>query len=170
MGEVQKRGQAALEFLTTYGWAFLVILVAIAAIAYVGGFDYERYVPDRCNFGGQFSCLSRQFVLAEDHAAFTVRSLSNTDLVITDISYRSFHSESFNSCAPWEVDDVSVSEGEDVIIRCYFNATDVDYFNVRVDQKARVYLRISHRSAQDLTGSLARNSQGEIYANVEALS
>ena len=39
-----RRGQAALEFLTTYGWAFLVILVMIGALAYFGVLDPERFV------------------------------------------------------------------------------------------------------------------------------
>jgi hypothetical protein len=51
-----KRGQAALEFLTTYGWAFLVILVMIAALSYFGVLNPENYIPDSCNFGGLFSC------------------------------------------------------------------------------------------------------------------
>jgi thiosulfate reductase cytochrome b subunit len=30
---VKKRGQASLDFLSTYGWAFLVILVVISGLA-----------------------------------------------------------------------------------------------------------------------------------------
>jgi hypothetical protein len=51
-----KKGQAALEFLTTYGWAFLVILVMIGALSYFGVFSPENYVPDQCNFGSVLSC------------------------------------------------------------------------------------------------------------------
>ena len=52
----RKKGQAALEFLTTYGWAFLVILVMIGALSYFGVFSPENYVPDQCNFGSVLSC------------------------------------------------------------------------------------------------------------------
>ena len=31
-----KKSQAAMEFLMTYGWAILVVLVAICALAYFG--------------------------------------------------------------------------------------------------------------------------------------
>jgi uncharacterized protein (UPF0333 family) len=31
---MQQRGQAAMEFLMTYGWAILVVLIAIGALAY----------------------------------------------------------------------------------------------------------------------------------------
>ena len=45
------KGQAALEFLTTYGWAFLVILVMIGALSYFGVLDPSRFLPDKCIFG-----------------------------------------------------------------------------------------------------------------------
>ena len=46
-----KKGQAALEFLTTYGWAFLVVLVMIGALAYFGVLNPSRLLPDKCVFG-----------------------------------------------------------------------------------------------------------------------
>ncbi|GEM_PF-3571866 len=51
-----KKGQAALEFLTTYGWAFLVILVMIGALSYFGVLNPEAYIPEACNFGAVLSC------------------------------------------------------------------------------------------------------------------
>ncbi|USN45608.1 MAG: hypothetical protein H6502_00560 [Candidatus Woesearchaeota archaeon] len=51
-----KRGQAALEFLTTYGWAFLVILVMIGALAYFGVLSPDRFASERCNFGTEIAC------------------------------------------------------------------------------------------------------------------
>jgi hypothetical protein len=43
-----KKGQAALEFLMTYGWAILVVLVAIGALAYFGVLRPERLLPEKC--------------------------------------------------------------------------------------------------------------------------
>jgi len=40
-----KKGQEAMEFLMTYGWAILVVLLAIAALAYFGVLNPERYLP-----------------------------------------------------------------------------------------------------------------------------
>lgn len=50
------RGQAALEFLTTYGWAFLVILVMIGALAYFGVINPQKFLPERCNFQQEMGC------------------------------------------------------------------------------------------------------------------
>ena len=54
---MNKKSQAALEFLTTYAWAFLVILIMISALAYFGILRPSRLLPDRCNFGSQISCV-----------------------------------------------------------------------------------------------------------------
>ena len=54
------KAQAALEFLTTYGWAFLVIIIMIGALAYFGILSPSKLLPNRCNFGNEFSCTDYQ--------------------------------------------------------------------------------------------------------------
>ena len=54
------KSQAALEFLTTYGWAFLVILIMIGALAYFGILRPSRLLPDRCSFGPELECQDFQ--------------------------------------------------------------------------------------------------------------
>jgi hypothetical protein len=56
----RRRGQAALEYLVTYGWGILAILVVVGALAYFGLFDPARYLPDRCEFGAQLECVDYQ--------------------------------------------------------------------------------------------------------------
>ena len=51
-----KKGQAALEFLMTYGWAILVVLIAIGALVYFGFLSPERFVQDNCNLTPPLSC------------------------------------------------------------------------------------------------------------------
>jgi len=41
---MQKRGQAAMEFLMTYGWAILAAVIAIGVLAYFGVFSPGKYV------------------------------------------------------------------------------------------------------------------------------
>ncbi|MCF7799124.1 hypothetical protein K9M74_04425 [Candidatus Woesearchaeota archaeon] len=48
---MKKRAQAAMEFLMTYGWAILVVLLAIAALAYFGVLSPENLLPERTTFG-----------------------------------------------------------------------------------------------------------------------
>ena len=51
-----KKAQAAMEFLMTYGWAILVVLAAIGALAYFGVLSPDRFLPSKCVITGGFSC------------------------------------------------------------------------------------------------------------------
>jgi uncharacterized protein (UPF0333 family) len=42
-----KKAQAAMEFLMTYGWAILVVLVAIGALAYFGVLSPDKFLPEQ---------------------------------------------------------------------------------------------------------------------------
>ena len=57
-----KKGQAAMEFLMTYGWAILVVIAAIAALAYFGVLDPARLLPERCQFPAGMDCIDKASV------------------------------------------------------------------------------------------------------------
>lgn len=42
---MNKKGQAAMEFLMTYGWAILAAIIAIGVLAYFGVFSPGKYTP-----------------------------------------------------------------------------------------------------------------------------
>ncbi len=50
-----RKGQAAMEFLMTYGWAILVVLAAIGALAYFGILSPQRFLPSGFTMTGGFS-------------------------------------------------------------------------------------------------------------------
>jgi len=60
----EKRGQAAMEFLMTYGWAILVVLVAIGALAYFGVLSPDKFLPERCTGPAGMDCLDKASVSA----------------------------------------------------------------------------------------------------------
>ncbi|MFH0868150.1 MAG: hypothetical protein V1831_02470 [Candidatus Woesearchaeota archaeon] len=51
-----KRSQAAMEFLMTYGWAILVVLVAIGALAYFGVLSPDKFLPAKCTLPAGIAC------------------------------------------------------------------------------------------------------------------
>ena len=55
-----RKGQAALEFLMTYGWAILVVLAAIAALAFFGVLSPERFLPETCTMPSGINCVDAQ--------------------------------------------------------------------------------------------------------------
>ncbi len=68
-----KKSQAALEFLTTYGWALLMILIIIAAIAYFGVFSPKKILPSRCLFSSEINCIDYSIAYGTDGTDGTVR-------------------------------------------------------------------------------------------------
>ncbi|MBI3027534.1 hypothetical protein HYY70_05475 [Candidatus Woesearchaeota archaeon] len=50
------KAQAAMEFLMTYGWAILVVLAAIAALAYFGVLSPAKFLPEKCILEPGFLC------------------------------------------------------------------------------------------------------------------
>src|SRR3989344_1627621 len=54
--KLNTRAQAAMEFLMTYGWAILVVLVAIGALAYFGVLNPGRFLPSSCTIGPGIGC------------------------------------------------------------------------------------------------------------------
>ncbi|RJQ15915.1 hypothetical protein C4573_07225 [Candidatus Woesearchaeota archaeon] len=61
----QRKGQAAMEFLMTYGWAILVVLAAIGALAYFGVLSPDRFLPSKCTVAGGFSCIEYKVTATE---------------------------------------------------------------------------------------------------------
>ena len=57
-----RKSQVALEFLTKFAWAFLVILIALGALYYFGVFDFSKFLPQRCLFPSQFECIDYSFI------------------------------------------------------------------------------------------------------------
>jgi hypothetical protein len=61
-----KRGQAAIEFLTTYGWAVLVIAIVLVALGWLGIFRTASTVPDRCAFQQGLECSAAKVSLVQN--------------------------------------------------------------------------------------------------------
>ena len=68
------RAQVALEFVTSYGWALLVLLVFVAVAYYLLS---TRPVTPECNFGIEIYCRSYQFLKKSDGTMRLVAQLSN---------------------------------------------------------------------------------------------
>lgn len=51
-----RQGQAALEFITTYGWAILVVILMASTFAYFGILNPNKLAPERCTIESGFFC------------------------------------------------------------------------------------------------------------------
>jgi hypothetical protein len=73
-----KKSQAALEFLTTYAWAFLVILIMVGALAYFGVLSPSKLLPDRCNFGSEVTCDKNRMIVNNQNTGTLTMRLANS--------------------------------------------------------------------------------------------
>ncbi|MFT4311252.1 MAG: hypothetical protein ACMXX7_01350 [Candidatus Woesearchaeota archaeon] len=147
-----KRGQAAVEFLTTYGWAFFVILAMLGSLSYFGVLDPSSFVSPSCNVGSPFYC--DRFVVGEDGFLLGLRNVLNENLVVTDILVDSLEGEV--SCFGFS-QTLIVSGGGDVVT-CFLSDFDLD----------SVDFRVVYRSQSDVSGTFSRRVPGRIRGGSSA--
>jgi hypothetical protein len=84
---VSGRGQAAMEFFVTYGWAFLIVLVTLAVLAYFGVIDPSKLLPSQCTVGGGFSCT--QYKVTGTQVQLGIQNNLGVDADHVNISFSS---------------------------------------------------------------------------------
>ena len=115
--KMRKKGQVALEFLMTYGWAFLIILVVIGAFVYFDVLSPGRMVPDACNLPSGFSCNDQQVSMANG-VTMIVRNSLGESITVNSVDVTYFFGESEETislvAAPesWPMNAVKTLEGE----------------------------------------------------------
>ena len=69
-----RKAQAAMEFLMTYGWAILVVLVAVGALAYFGVLSPDNFLPNRCTLPSGIGCVDHKAVSADSEISVVLRN------------------------------------------------------------------------------------------------
>ena len=83
---LMRKGQAAMEFLMTYGWAILVVLAAIGALAYFGVLSPDRFLPDKCTANPPFSCTQYKISGgASPTIAFNLQNSAGVDMASVSV-------------------------------------------------------------------------------------
>ena len=80
---INRKSQAALEFLMTYGWAILVVLVAIGALAYFGVLNPDRFLPAKCTLPAGLACLDHK--ATSTTLVLRVQNSLGYDITINDL-------------------------------------------------------------------------------------
>jgi len=78
------RGQAATEFLMTYGWALLVVAVAIGALAFFGVLSPDRFLPEKCTLDAGYHCVD--YKLTESQGDIIIKNAAGDEIIITALS------------------------------------------------------------------------------------
>mgnify|MGYP001470160942 CR=1 FL=1 len=78
-----KKAQAAMEFLMTYGWTILVVIIAGAALVYFDILNPAKFLPDKCQISG-FTC--EDFRVNSADATIYISNNIGDDIDITSVS------------------------------------------------------------------------------------
>lgn len=79
-----RKAQAALEFLTTYGWAFIVILVMIGALAYFGVLNPSKVTPNRCLVEAGIEC--KEYRMTQDTVNIVLNNRKGSGMIISGMT------------------------------------------------------------------------------------
>ena len=81
---MQKKGQAAMEFLMTYGWAILAAVIAIGVLAYFGVFSPGNFIANSCIINSPFGDC--EFAIGVDQIEMNIRNGGGIDYTTSNIA------------------------------------------------------------------------------------
>lgn len=82
--KIYKRAQAAMEFIMTYGWAILVVLAAIGALAYFGVLSPEKFLPEKCTLSTGITCTG--FKVTSNSFALVLTNNFGKDIQLNSVN------------------------------------------------------------------------------------
>ncbi len=160
---MQKRGQAALEYLVTYGWVFVAVLVIIGTLSYFGFLSPDSFLSDSCDFGLQLECVD-QYLDDEKQVVLRFQNNFGANITIVDAYIRTGNNEfeqvfygepSGSSPSP-----VAIPRNEIRQVRFDLDGQD---FSFSRNRKQRVDLIVEfHR----VGGSIRHNITGNVFGEV----
>jgi len=83
----EKKAQAAMEFLTTYGWAILILIIVVVALANLGVFRAPT-TPNTCSVGAPFACAD--IIVHTDASDRTTTTQSNITIIANNVASATF--------------------------------------------------------------------------------
>ena len=159
-----RRGQAALEFLMTYSWAILVVIIIIGALAYFGVLNPQSLMPDKCTITAGFSC--DDYLLqggGDPKVSFTVtnglgRTIKLTYLNVTSPAGSECHITLSDRVAPGERHTFQATSSAGACV------TDLQGLE---GSKTRVKVKFGWMYADMGSNAANHTAEGEIFSRVE---
>jgi hypothetical protein len=142
-----KRSQAAMEFIMTYGWAILVVLAAIVALAYFGVMSPSRFVPESCTLPPTSGLACVDFNVFPQSAHLFIVNGGGRDLVIGNMSV--------GSCAA--IFGIPLADGQSLL----FDITGCDFG--ASGQKVKLPVLVSYA---DPVSGFSKSVSGSVIASI----
>ncbi len=142
-----KKGQAAMEFLMTYGWAMLALTAAIGALAYFGVLNPSKFIPEVCQFSTTTGMACIDFNVDTDSAHLLIENAGGRKIHLYNIT--------MNDCSgDFNID---MNDGE----RRLFNITGCSFG--KKGKKMKSDITITYQLAE---GTLVKSTKGKVVAKI----
>ncbi len=155
-----KKSQAAIEFLATYGWAFLIILIVIGALSYFGVLSPSKLLPDRCNFGSELSCTD--YSISSNGIKLSLRNNAGQSITLDSLAISTEQSQI--SC------DVSAGgmwkSGQ---VKTLLAACDFSNSGLVLGDKSKVNVKVAYHLSKS-GSSFSKEVKGEVFATMQPAS
>jgi len=157
------KSQAALEFLTTYGWAFLVILIMIGTLAYFGVLSPSKVLPNRCLFGAEFQCLDHQISTTAGTFKFKLKNNAG-DSINVDAGKITPSTESTTAVSCGASSAITSWKGGE-IKEISLSCTNFANVGIVAGEKGKILVTIEYYSVAS-GGTYSKQVKGEVYSSV----
>jgi hypothetical protein len=77
------RAQSAIEYLTTYGWAIIIIAIVLLALYNLGVFNPGAFINTTCVFPAEFGCVNLVLYSSTSQANATLQQSTQSSILIT---------------------------------------------------------------------------------------
>jgi|SRR3989338_5197890 len=160
-----KKSQAALEFLTTYAWAFLVILVMVGALAYFGILSPSKLLPDRCNFGSELGCDDYKLSISPNDLNIKLKNNVGEPIAVSAFAITSEGSTVIAcSLEAGFILPASWAQGTDIDFK--YDCSNWAAAGFISGQKGKVLVTVTYNTVKSGTG-YPHKVQGEVFATVQ---
>ncbi len=160
---MNKKSQAALEFLTTYGWAILLVGTALMALSYFGILDPGQFLSDRCIVGSPLDCSSSNIALGTQGFVIELSKSTPRDVHLYNLEYRLENFLEFQPCTGFS--SLNISRQNKRLLICEFNIADTSFLENSIDRKQGVDFRFDYEVEGVNPGRLVPG-EGSIYTAV----
>ncbi len=126
-----RKGQAAIEYLTTYGWAIIVLIMMVSALSFFGVINPRQWAPDRCELGAEMHCVDHVF--DNDGSSVTLKLILKNNLrERINIESLNCTFEGIDSPTVTYTPPVSLGSGEEQELNCSTSDTSIINMNGKI--------------------------------------
>lgn len=96
---LMRRAQQALEFLSSYGFVFLIVIVVASSIFYFGVIPVSTFASDSCDFPPGFSCQEAAVTTGPDQVQFRLINQHGVELDLLSFEVSDDFGNQAGACA-----------------------------------------------------------------------